>query len=73
MVILKNLKNRKIYDTLDLYIQKLCELQLNVVANPAAIKEREFYAMFLEELFGKDYKSLDDFVEKNRDKFESQE
>lgn len=69
MVILKNLKNRKIYDTLELYIGKLCELQRDVVSNPAAINDKDFYTMFLSELFGTEYNCLNDFLEQNKERF----
>ena len=69
MVTLKNIKNRKIYDMLEHYIMNLCQLQALVVQQPAAINDREFYSMFLEGILGKEYTSLADFAEKNKDKF----
>ncbi|HZK71782.1 MAG TPA: hypothetical protein VFD03_09775 [Clostridia bacterium] len=69
----RNLANRKLYDMLEGLIMRLCELQSVVVASFSKINERDFYAMFVEELLGLGYTSLDDFVEKNKENFESLE
>jgi len=63
---LKNESNRKLFNICDVFIDAFTKIQVDIMQCEEPLAENAFYVMFLEELFGSDYKTIGEFLEQSK-------